>query len=89
MTIRARDFDRLVEKFGFETRDSRDLLAWFVYGGRTIVRTKRSKGGSGDLPMQHAIRQQLKLDEEQLRQAVRCTFSRDDYIELLRSKGLL
>jgi hypothetical protein len=39
--------------------------------------------------MQYSIRQQLKLNEEQLRQAVGCHLSRDDYIEILRAKGLI
>jgi len=88
VTIKAREFDRLVAKFGLKTRDSGDLLAWFEFEGKTITRTRRSKG-SGDLPMQHSIRQQLKLDEEQLRQAVGCHLTRDGYIEILRGKGLI
>lgn len=92
MTIKAREFDHIVDKLQLKTRDSRDLLAWFeveIDGRRKIVtRTRRSKG-SGDLPMQHSIRQQLKLNEEQFRAAVGCTLSREDYIEILRTKGLL
>lgn len=88
MSIKAKEFDRLVAKFGFKIRDSGDLLAWFEFEGKIITRTRRSKG-SGDLPMQHSIRQQLKLNEEQLRQAVSCHLSRDDYIEILRGKGLI
>jgi hypothetical protein len=88
MTIKAKDFDHLVAKLNLKTRNSRDLLAWFEYKGKKITRTKRSKG-SGDLPMQHSIRQQLKLNEEQLRKAVGCTLTRQDYINILRAKGLL
>lgn len=88
MSIKAKEFDRLVAKFGFRTRDSGDLLAWFEHESRIVTRTRRSKG-SGDLPMQHSIRQQLKLNEEQLRQAVSCHLTRDDYIEILRGKGLI
>ena len=88
MTIKAREFDRLVAKFGLRTRDSGDLLAWFEFEGKIITRTRRSKG-SGDLPMQHSIRQQLKLNEEQLRQAMGCHLTRDNYIEILRAKGLI
>lgn len=88
MSIKAKEFDRLVAKFGFRTRDSGDLLAWFEHEGRIVTRTRRSKG-SGDLPMQHSIRQQLKLNEEQLRQAMGCHLIRDDYIEILRAKGLI
>lgn len=88
MTIKAKEFDHLVGKLGLRTRDSADLLAWFEFEGRIIVRTRRSKG-SGDLPMQHSIRQQLKLNENQLRQAISCKLTREEYVEILRSKGLL
>lgn len=92
MTIKAHEFDHIVNKFQLKTRDSRDLLAWFeveIGGKRKIItRTRRSKG-SGDLPMQHSIRQQLKLNEEEFRDAIGCTLSREDYIEILRNKGLL
>lgn len=88
MTIKVRELDRILDKFQFVVRHSRDLLAWFVVDGKVIVRTRRS-WGSGDLPMQHSIRQQLKLNEGELRKAIDCTLNRDDYIEILRNKGLL
>lgn len=88
MTIKAHEFDRIIAKFKFKTRDSGDLLAWFEYKGKIILKTRRSKG-SGELPMQHSIRQQMKLDENQLREAIKCTINRQDYIEILREKGLL
>lgn len=88
MTIKAHDFDHLVSKFELKVRDSGDLLAWFEFEGKIITRTRRSKV-SGDLPMQHSIRQQLKLNEKQLREAINCTITRDGYIDILRTKGLL
>lgn len=88
MTIKAHEFDRIISKFEFKTRDSGDLLAWFEYDGKLILKTKRSKG-SGELPMQHSIRQQMKLNETQLKDAIRCTINRQDYIRILRAKGLL
>lgn len=88
MTIKAHEFDHLVAKLGLKTRESRDLLAWFEYEGKIITRTRRSKG-SGDLPMQHSIRQQLRLNKQQLREALSCTLSREGYIDILQSKGLL
>lgn len=88
MTIKAQEFDRLIRKLGFRSREGGDLLAWFEYEGRVIVRTRRSKG-SGDLPMQHSIRQQLKLNDEQFREAKDCTLTREKYVEILRSKRLL
>lgn len=86
--IKAQEFDRLIEKFAFQTRKSGDRLAWFEHEGRVVVRTRRSEG-SGDLPMQHSIRQQLKLNERQLREAIACSLSRAQYVEILRAKGIL
>lgn len=86
--IKAQEFDRLIEKFAFRTRKSGDRLAWFEHEGRVVVRTRRSEG-SGDLPMQHSIRQQLKLSEQQLREAIACSLSRAQYVEILRAKGIL
>ena len=78
----------MVAKLGLKTRDAGDLLAWFEFEGRIITRTRRSKG-SGDLPMQHSIRQQLKLNEQEFNKAIDCTLTREGYIEILRNKGLL
>ena len=88
VTVKAREFDRLVAKLGLQVRESRDILAWFEYDGKIITRTRRSKG-SGDLPMQHSIRQQLKLNEQEFRKAIGCSLSLNDYVEILRKKGLL
>lgn len=89
MSIRARDFDLLVNKFGFQTRDTGDKQAWLEYEGQVVVRTKRSHTRGRDLPFQHSIRQQLKLNEDELRQALQCTLDRDGYVELLRRKGVI
>jgi hypothetical protein len=89
MSIRARDFDLLVNKFGFQTRDTGDKQAWLEYEGQVVVRAKRSHTRGRDLPFQHSIRQQLKLNEDELRQALQCTLDRDGYVELLRRKGVI
>ena len=88
MTVKAHEFDHLVTKLGLRIRNSGDLLAWFEVEGKVITRTRRSKG-SGDLPMQYSIRQQLKLNEKQFKEAVGCTLTRQDYIDILQAKGLL
>ncbi len=88
MTIKAREFDALVRKLQMQTRDGRDLHAWFEFEGKVITRTRRSKG-SGDLPMQHSIRQQLKVNQTQMHELISCTLGRDDYVEILRNRGLL
>lgn len=88
MTIKDREFERIVRKFGLVTRNSGDRLAWFEHEGKVITRTGRSYK-KGDLPFQHSIRQQLKLTEKQLRDTLTFTIGRTEYIEILRKKGLL
>ena len=89
MPLTAHEFDRLVSKFGFQTRNSKDLLAWLEIEGKIVVRTRRSNKSSGNLPMHHSIRQQLQLNDDQLRDAIKCTLDRDSYIDILREKGIL
>jgi hypothetical protein len=88
MSLKTRDFDRLTNKFGFETRNSGDKLAWMVYEGRRVVWTKRSQG-RGDLPCQDLIRQQMKLNKSEFQQGLDCTLTREGYISLLKDKGII
>ena len=89
MSLSAHEFDRLVNKLGYRTRGSDHLLAWLEVDGKIVTRTRRSRKESGDLPMSHSIRQQMKMSETQMREAVACTLSRDDYLGILREKGVL
>ena len=89
MPLAAHEFDRVVNKFGYQTRSGSHLFAWLEVDGKVVARTRRSWKDSGDLPMEYSIRQQLKLNESQLSEAVSCTLSRDDYLDLLREKGLI
>lgn len=88
MTIKRNDFDRVINKFGFRTRNSNHLHAFFEHDGNVVVRTKRSHT-RGDLPFSHAIRQQMKLSDAEFTQAAQCHIDRDGYIEILRSKGVI
>lgn len=88
MSLSAHEFDRLVNKLGYETRNSDHLLAWLEVDGKIVARTRRSRK-AGDLPMSHGIRQQMKMNETQMREAVACTLGRDDYLDILRNKGIL
>ncbi|MGP8246809.1 MAG: hypothetical protein ACLQVN_20110 [Bryobacteraceae bacterium] len=85
--MKVHEFERIVTKLQLKVRNSGDRLAWFEYEGKTVVRTKRSHG-SGELPG-HLIRQQLKLNEGQLADLIECHFGIEDYISVLKSKGLI
>lgn len=85
--MKVHEFETLVQKLDLRTRDSKDRLAWFEHGGRVIARTKRSHG-KGDLPG-HLIRQQLRLNEDELAGIVGCSLLREDYVTILTKKGLI
>lgn len=86
--MKVHEFERLVTKLQLKVRDSRDRLAWFEYEGRVITRTKRSHGKGFD-PPSDLIRQQLKVSGKDLNELIRCTLSLEDYIQILKKKGLI
>lgn len=88
MSIKSREFDHLISKLGFKVRESGDKFVWFEYEGRRRVWTKRSHG-KGDLPRSDLIRQQLKLNEDQFRKGLNCKLTTEEYIEILREKGII
>lgn len=85
--MKVHEFETIVHKLELKVRNSRDRLAWFEHEGKVITRTRRSHG-HGDLPA-HLIRQQLKLNEQELSGIIGCSLYRRDYIEILRKKGLI
>jgi hypothetical protein len=87
VNLKVHHFERIVTKLRLTTRNTGDRHAWFEHDGRIVTRTKRSLG-AGDLPAD-LIRQQLKLNEDQLKRLVGCSLDRDGYIGILREKGLL
>ena len=83
-----REFDRVVGKFGMEiTEGGLHRKAKFYYQEELIISTLRSR--SPQEFESHQVRRQLKLDNRQLRAAIRCTLNLDDYIAILREKGLI
>lgn len=88
MSVKKRDFDRLVAKYNFEVRQSDHLHAWLVVDGRIVVRTRRSNG-RGELPAVPLIQKQLHLNSREFTEAVSCTLTSDGYRQLLKKKGVL
>jgi hypothetical protein len=90
MSLKVTDFDAIMNKLQMEIRDSRDKLAWFVYSGRRILSTKRSHG-RGDIrgKVPHFIRQQLKVNDKQFQDLIRCPLDREGYINILKEKRII
>ena len=85
--MKIHEFTKLENKLGLVTRNAGDRLAWFEYDGQVIVRTKRSHGNK-DLP-ENLIRQQLKVNEAQFAGLISCAVKLDEYVQILRDKGLI
>lgn len=83
-----REFDRVVGKFRMEiTEGGSHRKAKFYYQGELIISTLRSR--SPQEFESHQVRRQLKLDNRQLRAAIRCTLGLEDYIAILRERGMI
>jgi hypothetical protein len=85
--MKVHEFTKPENKLDLQTRNSGDRLARFEYKGLIVVRTKRSHGNK-DLP-ENLIRQQLKVHESQFSGLISCSVSKDDYVEILKAKGLI
>ena len=85
--MKTHEFDKLAGKLKLRTRTSDHVHAYFDYDGKTVVKTKRSLG-SKEQPG-NLIRQQLKVNEDQLAGLIQCNLSLEDYISILKSKGII
>jgi hypothetical protein len=85
--MKAHEFERIVAKLRLTTKNSYDRLAWLEIDGQKVVRTRRSHGNK-ELPS-HFVRRQLHLDESQFADLLKCPLKRDQYLEILRKKGVV
>lgn len=90
MSLKAKDVDKVFNKFDMRVKNGKDRYALFYYEGRLILRTKRSLGKHKiDNKVRYLIRQQLKLSDTEFSQAIDCTLGRPDYVKILKNKGLI
>jgi hypothetical protein len=73
-----------------KVKNAGDRIARFYYKGKLIVYTGRSMGSKkldGNIP--HLIRQQMKLNEAQFKDLIDCPLGYDEYVQILKDKGLI
>jgi len=81
---------QIFEKLEMEIREGRDTLAFFRWKGNVILWSKvPHKRGELKGKLSYLIRQQLKLNERQFKELQECKIWREEYLEILRAKGLL
>jgi hypothetical protein len=90
MQLKKREAQTLFSKLGLEVRSSHHKSATLYYEGKAIIRTRISHG-RGDIPASIVakMRSQLKVTEAQMAALVECSMTYEDYIRLLRDKGLI
>jgi hypothetical protein len=86
--MKAREFDKVVNKLGMVIRDSSHHHAWLVHEGVTIVRTKRSHGDNKFVP-EHLIRKQLHVSQDQFAGLHSCSITKEEYIQILIDKRVI
>jgi hypothetical protein len=87
--LTAQDFDRIVGKLQMRDRSGKHKFVFLEHDGKQIVWTARSHG-RGDLgAVEYAIRRQLKVNGQQLKDLANCPMTRDAYIAHLKAKGLI
>lgn len=79
---------RVVAKFDLQVRKGKELFFKLVYEGQTILTTAVPKG-RGTLHITDKFCNQLCIDRDQLRGALKCPFKKKDYLEHLSSIGKL
>jgi len=92
LSLKLTEAEHLLLKLGWERGgDAKDIL-WLYRApdGRPVLRTKISKG-RGDMKGNVAdkFRAQLRLTESEIRDALDCTLDAEEYLALLRGKGVL
>ncbi len=91
MNIKKREAIKVLEKLGFVPAGKSKDIIWKYYHNRKYVFATRHSKGKGDMPGKVAdkFRTQLKLNEKQMRDAIRCPFEREDYVQVLIEKGFI
>ncbi len=90
MQIKKTEIGKIFEKLGLEVRSTKHRYGWFCFKGRKILRVHFSHG-KGDIPgkVSDKIRSQLKLSQKNFKELIDCPLSLDDYIVILKDKGLI
>lgn len=90
MQVKKDEARSVFNKLQIEYRSESHNYGWLRYEGKPILPVYFSHG-KGDMPAKvgDKFRQSLKINEEQFRALRDCPLTREDYINILKSKGLV
>lgn len=88
--LKVKEALQIFQKLEMEISEGRDTLAIFKWEGKIILWSKAPhKKGELKGKLSYFIRQQLKLNENQFKDLQECKIWREEYLEILKAKGLL
>jgi hypothetical protein len=90
-SFKGSEISRSLKRKGFQEGNGDHVFLYLMVDGkRTPVRTKVSHGRKEYRGALWAcLKQQLKLENEQLDQLIRCQLSHEDYVGILRADGII
>jgi hypothetical protein len=90
MQLKKREAEKAFAKLRMHVKFTHHKMGTFLYEDKPILRTRVSFG-KGDVPgnVVDKLRGQLKLNEQQFRELVRCPIGYEEYVEILKAKGYI
>lgn len=88
MQIKKQQALSVLKKLQFDIRTGGERFARFYHRG-TLVLTTAVPHGKGDMYVSNQFRQQLKINQDQLREAIRCPFGHNEYLAHLEARGII
>lgn len=91
MQVSAGELQRIFRKLEIEPKESPHHVAgWLVVDGKRVLPLHYSHGRK-DMPgnVPHRFRKSLHLDVDEFLVFKRCKMGRDEYLEVLRARGVL
>lgn len=88
--MKKRDVEKIFKKLGLRVRHTGHNYGWLIVNDKKILRVHYSHG-KGDISEKigNKIRGQLKLSLKDFKELVACPLKCDDYITILKQKGLV
>ena len=90
MQLKKAEIGKLFDKLKLDARSTKHRYGWFTFEGKKILKVHYSHG-KGSVPgrVSDKIRSQLKLSQKDFRGLIDCPLTLEDYISILKQKGLI
>lgn len=90
MQVTKKEVHKIFNKLELEVRTTGHRYGWLKYNGHKILRVHYSHG-KGALPgrVTAKVRSQLRLSQKDFKNLINCPLSKEDYLDILKEKGLI